>query len=51
MDVKGFNELVAKEESTSTKPKEMIQEVEKTSPEMTLQGDEHEKLKKEKIPL
>ena len=36
MDAKEFNELDRKEESTSPEPKEMIKEVEKTSPEMTL---------------
>ena len=36
VDAKEFNELVAKEKSTSSKPKEMIKEVEKTSLDTTL---------------
>ena len=39
VDAKEFNELVSKEKSTSQEPKEMIKEVEKTSPKMALWGD------------
>ena len=49
LDAKEFNELVEKEESTSLEHKEMIKYVEKTSPKITLWGDEHEKIEKEKI--